>query len=287
MKDWISRALGELNPLSMVASMAPAKILSSAKGGVRNLRAIGKSRREEQNEKNKESERHYLVRAFWSLIFASVLLLIWPSLLPFGVWTLWKSNGSWQDWLYYCWPIFAWGGGITAFFALTTRNKPEHNATAESNFLGGFIISVFAGVTEEIAFRWCIFLFAAIMVQPVNWLLGGFIGFGIPELLQLYILGPVANFFTLGILKDVLVKPEVWYLGAGVIASNAAFRDGHKYLGLLGFVNSWFIGMVFFAVTFKFGLGAAILVHFLYDALIFFVGYLDQVVERAQGNTTQ
>jgi hypothetical protein len=42
--------------------------------------------------------------------------------------------------------------------------------------------------------------------------------------------------------------------------------------------------MFFFYLMFTYGLVAAIVVHFLYDALIFFVRYLDEVIERAQGN---
>lgn len=283
MKALLSK-LPKVNPNALLGSLAPKRVVGYHAENLKNNKLARKLTLQEQNDKNKETERNYLQRAFSALIFASVLLWLWPSLLPFGVLTLWTSHGSMLDWLNYCWPIFVWGGGLTAFFSIISRNKPEENRNAEENLAKGFAISIFAGVTEEIAFRWCIFLSAGIGVQIVNWLLGGFMGFGLVEMLQIHLCAPVANFFTLGILNDVLTNKELWYVGAGLLASNAAFRDGHKYLGLLGYVNSWFIGMVFFAMTFKFGLGAAIFVHFLYDALIFCVRYLDEAYERAQGN---
>ncbi|HMO22056.1 MAG TPA: hypothetical protein PKC98_13950, partial [Candidatus Melainabacteria bacterium] len=68
-----------------------------------------------------------------------------------------------------------------------------------------------------------------------------------------------------------------------LISANSRFRDGHKYQGFLGWVNSWFLGMVFFYMTLTYGLVAAIAVHFLYDMIIFLVIYIDMVIERARG----
>lgn len=55
------------------------------------------------------------------------------------------------------------------------------------------------------------------------------------------------------------------------------------YLGWFGFINSWFIGLYFFCLTFTFGLIAAIVVHVTYDVLIFVIRYLDRVIERSRG----
>lgn len=234
-------------------------------------------------EKQKEG-RNYLVSAFFAAIFVAVVLVIWPDTLPFSYFELWHIKGGVGDWLYTAIPIFAWGAGFTFVVSMLTRNKPEENRNAEINLGKGFLLSLWAGVMEEICFRWLIFMSSIIGVKIVNFLIFGFLGLGIPELLQVYVLGPVANFCTLGYLEQVLIRPEAWAVGAGLLAANGFFRDGHKYLGIIGFVNSWFIGMFMFFLLFKYGLVACILVHFLYDLAIFAVRYVDQVIERAQGN---
>jgi hypothetical protein len=235
-------------------------------------------------EKQKEG-RNYLVSAFFGAIFVAVVLAIWPDTLPFSFFQLWKTSGSVGDWLRAAIPIFIWGAGFTAVVSILTRNKPEENRNAEFNFGKGFLLSLWAGVMEEICFRWLIFMSSIIGVKIVNFLIFGFLGLGIPELLQVYILGPIANFFTLGLLADVLVRPEAWAVGAGLLSANGFFRDGHKYLGIIGYVNSWFIGMFMFYLLFTYGLLACIVVHFLYDLAIFAVRFIDQVIERARGNS--
>lgn len=238
----------------------------------------------EQAQLTEGSHTYYVKVAFWCLVLSAVALYIWPDLLPFGVLDLWHTHGTIGDWLLAGIPAFIWGGGITFIASILTRNKPEENRDAEVSYRRNFVLAIWAGVAEEMSFRWARFVFGAIIVQPVNWLLLGFAGYGIPMLLQTWILGPVANFFTLGHLSFVLTNPSLWFVGAGVISANSAFRDGHKYLGLFGYINSWFIGMFFFYLMFTYGLPAAILVHFLYDALIFTIRYLDEVQERARGN---
>lgn len=228
-------------------------------------------------------ERCYLTEAFVALFFVSAVEWIWPNATPFTFWGLWKSNGTAFDWLYAAWPIFAWGVGATAWSVFRTYNKPEENRHAEKVMKSGFLISLWAGVMEEICFRWLIFLNAIIGAVVCNFLFFGFLGFGICEFLTVNLLAPVANFFTLGALDQYLGDPAMWAVSAGIISANAFFRDGHKYQGLLGWVNSWFLGMYFFYMMFTYGLPAAILVHFLYDLLIFAVVYVDRVIERAQG----
>lgn len=59
----------------------------------------------------------------------------------------------------------------------------------------------------------------------------------------------------------------------GAFAANLWFRDGHKYQGLIGWVNSWYAGLVLLYATLTFGLLTAIVIHALYD-LIFDVTLL-------------
>jgi len=280
----------------------------------------------EQLQASEEKKQSYLVTAFWSGLFALVITHFWPDLIePLSFMSPWHLQGSLSDWLHSSWPVFAWGAGFTALMSVLTRNDPARNRTAEINFINGFFTSVFAGVMEEVSFRWLIFLSSIIMAKFYNaffpwafgftlavifmaifakigrssflslaisigsavflnnWIISS-VGAHVPEYLQVHVFGPIANWFTLGLLESWLLTPSLWHIGAGMLAANGAFRDGHKYLGLIGFLNAWFIGMFFFYLMFTYGLVAAIVVHFLYDALIFFVRYLDEVIERAQGN---
>ena len=234
-------------------------------------------------EEQKEKQKNYLVSAFWAAISVSIILGIWPNALPFSFLQLWSTTGSPSDWLTTAAYVFLWGAGITALVSIITHNKPEENRNAEVDFEKGFFISLWAGVMEEICFRWLIFMSSMIGAIVANYIFFGFLGFGIAEWLQIHFLGPIANFFTLGLLQHQLANPELWYVGAGILAANAFFRDGHKYLGFFGFVNSWFIGMFMFYLLFTYGLLSCILVHFLYDLAIFAVRYVDCVIERAQG----
>lgn len=218
-----------------------------------------------------------------SLVVGAIVAVIkgiWPSSIPYSFFELWTSRGEVTEWLKTSLPIFGWAVGVTAFVSIITRNKPEENRYAEEYLQRGFFVSVRAGLMEEVLFRWLLFMLMIPFVKVMNFILLGFAGFGLVELLHVYIMGPVANFFTLGLLSEQLVNPAIWAIGAGLLAANARFRDGHKYLGFIGFVNSWFIGMFMFFLMFKFGLLAAILVHFLYDLFIFIVRYIDCVIER-------
>lgn len=221
-----------------------------------------------------------------SLVVAAlvgVIKAIWSSAIPYDFFELWNIKGGPLDWIKSSVWVFAWGAGFTAVVSMLTRNKEHENRYAEEYLQRGFWVSVRAGLMEEVLFRWLLFMFMIVFVKVVNFILLGFAGFGLVELLHNYVMGPVANFFTLGLLSNLLVDPAVWAVGAGLLAANAKFRDGHKYLGFIGLVNSWFIGMFFFYLMFKYGLLAAIVVHFLYDLFIFIVRYIDCVIERARG----
>lgn len=232
---------------------------------------------EKENNGNNESYGCLLLAA----VLTGVFNLIWPGWLPFGFFQLWNLHGTSVDqWLWAGCPVFLWAFVVTTLTSVFTRTDLHERRNAEKIFAEGAKVSFLAGVFEEIFYRWFFFLGAILLVKFLNFLFFGFLGFGILENLHLYVLGPLANFFTLGYLKDYIANPSVWYVGAGVLSANAFFRDGHKYLGAIGYVNSWFLGMYFFYITFNYGLLAAIIVHFLYDLIIFTVQYLDSVYER-------
>lgn len=225
----------------------------------------------------------YVVTAFVALAIVGITKLFWPDLIPFRFFEFWKIEGSLVDAVVSLWPLFLWGAGVTTIVSFLTINHPIENYYAERQLLVGVLVSVWAGVVEEICFRWLIFYGAIVSIQVVNWLFFGWAGFGVAEWFYTTIIGPVADFFTLNYLHDVLFNGYGWFVGAAVISANGKFRDGHLPNGIFGWVNSWFMGMAFFYVMFNFGLPVAIVVHLLYDLFIFTVRYIDQVIERALG----
>ena len=144
--------------------------------------------------------------------------------------------------------------------------------------------NVRAGVVEELCYRWLIFLSSMFWVRVSNFILLGFIGWGIPEHLFIWIFRPLADFVTLHGLHDQLYHPSGWAICAAMLATNAFFRNGHKYQGWFGWINSWFLGMFFFWIMFRFGLPAAMLVHFSYNMVISLIVYVKAVLGRAIGN---
>jgi len=60
----------------------------------------------------------------------------------------------------------------------------------------------------------------------------------------------------------------------GVLLANVFYRDGKKYQGVLGWINSWYVGLALANVMINYGLFTALAVHLLYDAQFFVVGYI-------------
>ncbi len=239
--------------------------------------------RKKQKEEEKKKPGCFVTSAITTLFVIGAVNFLWPDTIPFKFMEFWFIKGSLWEPLKHSWIFFLWGAGLTTVHAVLTRNKPEDNRNAEGIALHGTARSIFAGVMEEICFRWILFYGAIISLTFVNWLFFGWLGFGIPHFFYTKLLIPVANLTTLGILKPILYSSHGWIVGAAVISCNGRFRDGHSYQGWFGWINSWFAGMFLFYIMFTYGLPAAILVHFLYDFLIDIVMYVDHAAERAMG----
>lgn len=110
--------------------------------------------------KTEEGEKKvgcYPLTALFSLVFVLIVKLLRPKVIPFGMWEFWRLNASLSTVLKLSLPVFVWGAGITFLFSFLTRNKPEENRSAEEGLFKGALMSVWAGVMEEICFRWIIF----------------------------------------------------------------------------------------------------------------------------------
>lgn len=221
----------------------------------------------------------FVTAALSSFLFVMIVMIFWRNCIPFSPLEVWyMGKGSTLAGVLASWPIFLWGGGLTFLVSVFTTNERKVNREAEEIIVFGTAISIWAGVAEEICFRWWFFY-------------GEILGFKIVSLLTCGLVGwimtgfacPLANFFTLHALNQQLIHPIHWAVGAAIIGSNGKFRNGHAYLGFVGLLNSWFIGMFFFWLVFNYGLAAAIISHFIYDQIIFTIRYLDACQERARG----
>lgn len=211
-----------------------------------------------------------------------VVKVIFPSSIPFEYFELWRTTGTIAQWCLASWPILAWAIGTTLLVSSLTSNSTEKNLHAEYILLNAFWVSLRAGLMEEILFRWLHLMLWIPLVKVANLILLAFIDFGLVDLFHQHIIATTTNFFTMDILKEQVGNLNNWSLGAAIIIANSIFTYGHRYMGFIGFVNSWFIGMFMFYLLFKFGLVACIVVHFLYDLFIALVRYLNSLYERSR-----
>lgn len=243
-------------------------------------------------EKTEEKEDFFFSVFKAVLITLPILLFLkWlmPDVIPFGVFEFWKLNplnilGAMISF----YPLLIYGFGVQFLFSVFRNHNHSDLQDAEEHFGMGVLISAMAGFFEELLFRWIYFLSAMIGLQVANFLCFGFISwmFGdwfswveLPRLLYTYILIPLADFFTLGYLHSLLVTTP-WWIGAAIISTNGRFRNEHAYLGIYGYINSWYGGMIFYVVVFSYGLPAAMCLHFLYDVCVFWGSYVAKVLHR-------
>lgn len=89
---------------------------------------------------------------------------------------------------------------------------------------------------------------------------------------------PIISFVSFGLMEPVFTGDHQPLLVMGMISANFAFRDGHKYQGLIGWTNAWWMGCVFIFATLNYGLPVAIAVHAVYDILIMLLVYAGRKV---------
>lgn len=226
------------------------------------------------NDNDNDSGAAYLFRAIWAAVFIlPVVRWLWPTLIPWDYTLLWDThNENVVEWVVLGWPMYAAGliANIILTWGVVENLSRRFRPDSGDMFIEGLGTALFAGVTEEIAFRWLLFFSAMPGLVLTNCIFGGFFfdGWGLPHLFNYYLLVPLANFTTFGFLEPWLLH-DTWYVGAAMLVANAGFRDGHKYQGFWGWMWAWFGGMYFFWVALNHGIGAAIIIHFIYDAIIF------------------
>ena len=181
-----------------------------------------------------------------------------------GLWWPWQYKMSLLAGLANVWYIFLWAVGVTVVVAvILIWKRVPRGGNPVAMFVGGLLRSAAAGVFEEIVFRWLLVLSAPAILTLLNW-----ITFGLVKWINVHWMLTFANWATFGILGPQLHNSN-WVMAAAILYAAAAFSSGHAYLGPVGLVNSWFIGMIMFYLVFNYGIITAIVAHFAYDAIIF------------------
>jgi hypothetical protein len=137
----------------------------------------------------------------------------------------------------------------------------------EAMLLQDVYSSVMAGILEETGFR-CLFIFIAIIsIAVLDLITLGFVMWFYQN-----ITFPITDIVTLGLMHDYIYGLPALFM-AGALSANAQFRDGHRYLGWFGSMNSWFVGLYLLFIMLTYGLAVAILAHIIYDLIIAFLRY--------------
>lgn len=244
-----------------------------------------------QAPKPQPKGENYILTACFVVMTIIVMRLLLPwQAVPFVFEEFLFFKGQWWEPILAAWPVFATGIVLNVIHMTTTVNPPEVQDNAPMIPIAGLTSSLFAGIMEEIVFRW-VFLYG---------LMGAFwMG---NELSKTWFDSPIiqniATFFwpftllIVGPNNPILTHPAAWEIGATVgvwtiglafFFSNLKFQSGHMYQGPVGLIFSGIAGLFFFYIAFNYGLLASMFVHFLFDWLVAWMCFVDVLIEKALG----
>lgn len=195
----------------------------------------------------------YDARLFGLGIVTSLLAGLWEELgyrflfICFAMIMVFALNWLLSDGLIIFLAILAIGGILAVIFGLES------------------LLSKIATVVVLAVVVWFLWLAMAANFDPVFWFYRN-------------IFLTIANWMTLKQFEPIFfgAYPELFVFGA--FLANIWFRDGHKYQGLFGFINSWYFGLVFLYASLTYGLLTAVAVHALYNMFIHATLFLKQKV---------
>lgn len=211
--------------------------------------------------------------------------------VPYEFMQFWDTSGSGFDWLHAArWWFAAGAAGAVLFGYQRMRALERLERNPLGALLGGLTgaldrkavtilklrlgFGVVGGALGEVFVRWIALFVVLILVQFFNALFfEAWLGFGLFHLMQTYILGPVANFVTLGYLHDQLTNPALWPVGFAMFAVCVNTAEKHEYQGFIGQAFAWAFGMFMFYMLFTFGLLACITVHVLWNVMHAFIAF--------------
>ncbi len=209
------------------------------------------------------------VKSFWPLFAWLAFLIVFGgnSLRSSHLdWRLWKTGmisgnlaGIWEEigfrFIFICYSMltivvynwllstFAWVVvGALALFTLATLIDDDHSK------IGTFMYGV-------------VTVFTALMLTPENPVIWFY----------LQIMMPVINFISFDSYAVIFNNPESYQplFVMGAILANARFRDGHKYQGWFGYMDSWIVGFVFLYAMLIHGLITAIVLHCIWNTCVY------------------
>jgi hypothetical protein len=237
-------------------------------------------------------------------IVVGIIEWVWPNFFNYP-YVGWKVNIL--D-MFRFWPLFLYCGIMSVLVSSDSRSTSLDEKLA----VYGIGTSILAGLWEEIGFRYLYICTGMVIVMASNWIISSVFGiillvvsvvgaiafiserrfvfgigsFAIAGFLALLcfrsdptywlyntVIIPVISFVSFGSLDTILHNGHEPLFVMGAIAANARFRDGHKYQGLFGFMNSWVVGFVLLYAALTYGLLVAIAIHVAYDILISVVQY--------------
>ncbi len=256
-----------------------------------------------QNEEVENTKRIlvFQILSIFLLGFAAIGVVIighfFPTFFPYS----YLKWGGWDS-VWRFWPLFAWAafGAIMC----SIDSIPIYASQKRALFGYGVATSILAGIWEEIGYRWIFICYAMVSVIVFNfifgsllawvvagicagaavlclraknvlWALAAFAGCALSIWLALHI-NPLYWIYQYGFLPlihlttfhqmDPIIygKYDAMFI-FGAILANMWFRDGHKYQGLPGYINSWYGGLVLLYATLTYGLWTAVVIHMLYD----------------------
>lgn len=223
--------------------------------------------------------KHYVTMAIWATvaIILSRLAFEWEA-VPFEFGQFLYFHGAFWEPFVFAWPLFLLGFSINFYKMSTSINPPEVHKNANQLPLSGFLTSLMAGIMEELTFRWTLFFGCMGLFYVIDSLL-------LDNILRNYITERGVWINVLATLRSTpyAYDHKTWTIGLAVLASNWKFQEGHIYQGKTGWIMSGIGGLFFFAIMFRYGLFASMLVHFTFDMLVFIMLIIDVQLEKAMG----
>lgn len=216
---------------------------------------------------DEKKERNYITESISTAILVAIVVTWWPEVIPFEVFgaPFWGRDTSVWAAMQQVWFIFAWAFGVNFIVQLAEnvsagsginrflRRKEELSSGQILGF--GTIRSFIAGTTEELAFRWILFLGAIPGVLVANWFMGGFLGiiaglliavlafklFEEWEWVAITLAGAIMVCFVVLALGGWLVDPVKWVYGVLLVPLADFMTMGYLH-DILYHPHSWAIG---------------------------------------------
>lgn len=216
-----------------------------------------------------------------SFLVICLIKWVWPDVIPYRMFEFFNWHISIVQLWQLTWPLWIYTGFVLIIQTTSILLEDDKYTiryiwpSPIKLFVSGIFISFYAGITEEIFFRWLLFY-----QQIVAYKIFNYITFGLVAWLYLHISRPFICFVSRGSLSQILLTRPQWFIGGSILTSNGRFQDGHKHLGCFGYVNSWIIGIYLFYILFNSGLIACIIVHVIYDLIVFSSGALAIYIKK-------